>query len=92
MEQNPLPGVKASSKSGMIAFVVFLVGSVGIALWMMISDIWQASALINLQADWFNGEYYPKMTFAIVWMLLLLTFMAVVSIASWIKRTASGKK
>lgn len=47
--------------------VVFIVVTVGLALWMMLARIWPASILIEVQAQWFDGRYYPKATFAVIW-------------------------
>jgi hypothetical protein len=73
-------------------FFFFLAVSVGVAMWMVFDDIWPASKLIELQDGWFDGEYYPKATFAVVWILLLLAFVVVMGVAGWIWGLIRGKK
>lgn len=68
----------------LIRFFVFLGASVALALWMMIAGIWPANKLIELQAGWFNGEYYPKLTFAVVWLFVLIIFALIASSFSWL--------
>jgi heme/copper-type cytochrome/quinol oxidase subunit 4 len=86
------PEDKAHLRRQLIKFFLFLGVTVGIALWMMIDDIWPASALIDLQAGWFDGEYYPKLTFAIVWIIVLLAIVAVIAIGDWLWSMVKGKK
>ncbi|HTB31966.1 MAG TPA: hypothetical protein VK808_08080 [Bacteroidia bacterium] len=86
------PEDKAYLRKQLIKFFLFLGVSVGVSLWLMIDDIWPASKLIDLQAGWFNGEYYPKLTFAVVWIFVLLVFAAVFSVVDWVWRKITGKK
>jgi hypothetical protein len=86
------PEDKAYLRKQLIKFFLFLGVSVGVSLWLMIDDIWPASKLIDLQAGWFDGEYYPKLTFAVVWIFVLLVFAAVFSVTDWVWRKITGKK
>jgi hypothetical protein len=51
--------------------------TVGLAIWMVFDSIWPASAFIELQSNWFNGEYYPKMTVVITWICVLIGFLLI---------------
>jgi len=86
------PQAKANSRWQLIMFFLFLAVTVGISLWLMIANKWPASALIDLQAGWFNGEYYPKLTFGIIWILVLLVCVVIYSIGDWLWRLIRGKK
>ncbi|HTA28439.1 MAG TPA: hypothetical protein VK809_11660 [Bacteroidia bacterium] len=86
------PQDKAYLRKQMIKFFLFLGVSVGVALWMMIDNIWPASKLIDLQAGWFNGEYYPKLTFGVIWIFVLLAFVVVFIFGDWLWGLIKGKK
>src|SRR5271166_3331400 len=60
------------SKWGMILFFSFIAITAGLALWIEIADIWPANVISDVQAKWFNGYYYPKLTFAVIWILILI--------------------
>ncbi len=85
------PQDKAHLRKQMIKFFLFLGVTVGISLWMMIAEIWPANKLIDLQAGWFNGEYYPKLTFGIIWILVLLVFVVIYSLFDGLWRMIKGK-
>jgi len=86
------PEDKAYLRRQMIKFFLFLALTVGISLWMMIKEIWPANKLIDLQAGWFNGEYYPKLTFGVIWILVLLAFVMPIFMGEWIWIKIKGKK
>jgi hypothetical protein len=86
------PEDKAYLRKQMIKLFLFLGISVGVALWMMIAEIWPANKLIDLQAAWFNGEYYPKLTFGVIWIMVLLVFVLIFSLLDGLWRKIKGKK
>jgi hypothetical protein len=85
------PQDKAFLRKQMIKFFLFLGLTVGISLWMEVAEIWPANKLIDLQAGWFNGEYYPKFTFAVIWIIVLLSFVVLFSIGDAIWNKIRGK-
>ncbi len=78
------PQAQPPQRKQLIIFFLFLAVTVGVALWMMIAEIWPADKLIELQAGWFDGEYYPKATFAVIWIMLVLAIVVVIGVAGWL--------
>ncbi len=93
-QQQPAqpPEDKAYLRKQLIKFFVFLGVTVGISIWMMIAEVWPANKLIDLQAGWFDGEYYPKATFAVIWILVLLVFVVIYSLLDGFGRIIKRKK
>ncbi|MBP7582793.1 MAG: hypothetical protein KBA61_02085 [Spirochaetes bacterium] len=71
--------------------VVFIVGTVGLALWMMLARVWPASVLIEKQAQWFDGRYYSKATFAVLWIGIVVAVFAAVAVIGKIMEVARGE-
>jgi hypothetical protein len=96
METNKPPVQSSEDKAylrrQLIKFFLFLGVTVGVALWMEVKEIWPASKLIEWQAGWFNGEYYPKLAFAVIWILVLLAFALVYGLLDGIWKFIKGKK
>jgi hypothetical protein len=86
------PEDKAYLRRQMTKFFLFLGVTVGVSLWMMLDEIWPANKLIDLQAGWFNGEYYPKLTFAVIWILVLLVFAFIYIVLDAVWGKIKGKK
>jgi hypothetical protein len=63
-----------------------------IAFWMEIADMWPANYISDLQAKWFNGYYYPKITFAVIWMTLLIICVIPARVILTIVRKIKNKK
>lgn len=83
---------KAYLRKQLLKFFLFLGVSVGVSLWLMIKEIWPASALINLQAKWFDGSFYPKITFGLIWIFVLLVCTGLFLFFGWIINLLKGNK
>ncbi len=70
--------------------IPFIVISVGIALWLMLSSTWPADVLINLQAHLLNGKYYPKATFAVLWIGVVIIFFVILAFIDWLATSLKG--
>ena len=82
---------KTRQRNQMIKFFAFMIISAGAALYMMIKEIEPARAIMDLQADWFNGKYYPKATFAVLWIMILVAIAIVYSFFDWIIRLINDR-
>jgi uncharacterized membrane protein len=74
----------------MIKFVSFLVVSVALAAWLTFTPLFPATLFIKWQYNWFDGSWYPKYTFAVVWILVLLAMAFVFISISWIWEKIKG--
>ena len=83
---------KAFLRKQLIKFFAVIIITSGIALYMMIKEIQPARYFIDLQAGWFNGDYYPKITFGVLWIIILLAFALLYSAFDWLMRLINGKK
>src|SRR4051794_28852677 len=54
------------SKGGQVAYGVALAPLVIYLLYGTFADVGPAGWLNELQADWFGGSYYPKLTFVLL--------------------------
>ena len=75
----------------LIIFFALLGTSVAVAIWMVLAEIWPASVLIKLQAGWFDGNYYPKYTIAVVWICILLLCALIFSLIEGIIKKIRAK-
>ncbi len=57
--------------------ILYILGTVGLSIWIMMYNFRPANRLIKLQLDWFDGYYYPKITFGLVWGVIILTTIIV---------------
>jgi len=94
-EQNDTDKAKQDAailKKQVIKFFVVIIITASASLYLMIKEIQPARYLMDLQAGWFSGEYYPKATFAVLWIIMLLAFALVYSFIDWMIRLMKGKK
>ncbi len=85
-EKNAVPFYK-----GPLMLISFIVITVGVALWLMLTRTWPASELISWQADMFDGRYYPKATFAVIWIGIVILCFALIALIGWLKSIISGE-
>ena len=71
---------------------VFIAVTVGLALWMMLARVWPASVLIEWQAGWFDGRYYPKATFAVIWIGIVFLIFAAMALVGKMIEIFSGEE
>ncbi len=93
-EQNNADKIKedkAYLRKQLIKFFTFIIITASLALYMMIKEIQPAKYLIDLQAGWFNGDYYPKATFAVMWIYVMAVVGIILSIIVWIVNKIKGK-
>jgi len=69
---------------GPIMIIPFIGFSVGIALWLLLTRTWPANVLIHWQASLLNGNYYPKATFAVLWIGIVVLFFAAICFTEWL--------
>jgi hypothetical protein len=94
-EQNDTDKAKkdqALLKKQVAKFFAVVIITSGAALYLMIKEIQPARYFMDLQSGWFDGKYYPKATFAVLWIIMLLAFAAVYSFIDWMIRLIKGKK
>ena len=56
-----------------------LLMSLGVVIYMMVNDAAPWRWLVELQAGWFDGEYYPKMTGAVLFLGALMIVGPIIS-------------
>ena len=76
----------------MIRFVFVLVTSVAISMWITFAPLWPATIFIKWQLRWFDGYYYPKYTFVVVWVIMLVAFTFVTLVGTWLWGKIIGKR
>lgn len=77
-------GNKVPFYKGPIMIIPFIGFSVGIALWLLITRTWPADVLLRWQGKFLNGMYYPKATFAVLWIGVVLIFFAAIGFMEWL--------
>ncbi len=97
MEENKTSAgqPKAKSMKGpIIKFISFLAVSVAAAAWITFTPLFPATVFIKWQSNWFDGSWYPKYTFAVVWiiMLLVLAFVFILISSVWEKINGISQK
>jgi len=78
VEENKVPSYK-----GPIMIIPFTGFSVAIALRILLTRTWPADALIHWQGNLLGGKYYPKATFTVLWIGVVIIFFAVISLIEW---------
>ena len=95
MENKNISQPKSPAKpprGPMIKFVFVLVTSVAISIWITFAPLWPATVFIKWQLRWFDGSFYPKYTFAVVWVIMLVAFTFVALFITWLWGKIIGKK
>ena len=59
-------------KSTIINLFVFVIPTAALALVLMLEEWWPAGPMIRFQASISDGYYYPKITFLLTWLVILL--------------------
>ena len=80
--ENDRPPITKTPRGPMIKFVFVLVASVGVSIWITFAPLFPATVFIKWQLQWFDGSYYPKYTFAVVWVIMLLAITVVTLLVS----------
>jgi len=70
------PKQKPSAKQ-ILLICLWVVPTIGLAIWMTIAEIWPVSKLIELQAKWSGGYYYPKLTILITWACMVIPVLLI---------------
>ncbi len=83
---------KKNSSWSLWLFVVIIIGLFILPVWMVESQIWPASLLIELQAKMFSGKYYPRATGAVIFILLVFVLLLTGVFISWVKNKLNKKQ
>lgn len=76
----------APKKPNVIGAILLLV-AIGLTLYMTFAEVWPVTKLIEIQAGWFDGSYYPKLTFLITLLIVLLPLLVI----NWIVQKVMKK-
>lgn len=75
---------KKSQAKAIIGLVVTLVGLTATSIYLVAARIGPVGWLVAKQGEWFDGKYYPKATFTVVFTCLALCLGLVATVTGWL--------